>query len=561
VTRGAAAIALATVMAVVACSPTARQAAPSSGSPARSGGTVVFAWQEPTTLDPLRSTGAQTSALVYGVAVEGLFRTGPDGEPVPVLARDVPTLANGGVALDGAGMTVRYALRDGVRWSDGEPFTSQDVLFTWRAIMTDPKVSTREGYDLIESIETPDQRTAVVRYRALYPGYLTRFDALVPKHLLDGASEAVRAEYGRAPLGTGPFRITEFAAGSQVIAERNPHYRVPGRPYLDRVIFRFVSSIDAAKVQVIAGEVHVAVSVGEVEAAELADKGIVVETSSSPIVEAVSFNLARPGDPADPAVPHPVLADVVVRRALLLATPKRDIVDKLLLGRAAVGTSEIPLGRWASGDVRQDEYDPDRARMLLNDAGWAVGSDGIRAKGGVRASLRIVGTTGNAVREQVEQVIVDAWKAIGVEAAIRNVPPAVLTAPWSGKGVRKRGDFDVLISQLGLGTVGGTEPLGYLSQRHRCGNIPRAENSGAGANYERLCDPRVDEQLDRAGRTMDASVQDAAYREVLRIVNERVVAIWLYDRSRNHAYAPSVGGHRPNPWDLPIWNIEEWYLR
>jgi peptide/nickel transport system substrate-binding protein len=179
----------------------------------------------------------------------------------------------------------------------------------------------------------------------------------------------------------------------------------------------------------------------------------------------------------------------------------------------------------------------------------------------VKASIRIVGTTGNAVREKVQQVLVDAWKAVGVEATIRNVPPAVLTAPWSGKGARKRGDFDVLVSQLGLGTVGGTEPFGYLSQRHRCASIPRNENSGAGANYERFCDPRVDEALERAGRTMDAAVQDAAYQEVLRVVNEQVVAIWLYDRSRNHAYAPQLGGHKPNPWDLPTWNIEEWSLR
>jgi len=538
-----------------ACVPSARESAPT-----KQGGTVVFAWQEPATLDPLRSTGAQASALVYGVAVEGLMRTGPDGRPVPVLAREVPTVANGGVTLSD-GMTVRYSLREGVRWSDGEPFTSADVLFTWRAIMSDPKVSTREGYDQIDGIDTPDAYTAVVHYRSLYPAYLTRFDAIVPRHVLEGASEAARADYGRRPLGTGPFRITEFASGSHVTAERATTYRVPGRPYLDRVIFRFVSSLDAAKAQLIAGEVQVAVSVGEVEAAELAGKGIVVETSSSPVVEALSFNLAKAGDPADPSTPHPVLGDLAVRRALLLATPKRDIVERLLLGRAAVGTSEMPLGPWASRDLRQDERDVEAAQRLLEGAGWRPGADGVRARAGVRASLRIVGTTGNAVREQVEQVLVDAWRDIGIEAVIRNVPPATLTAAWSARGVRKRGDFDVLISQLGLGTVGGTEPLGYLSQRHRCASIPRVENGGTGANYERFCDPRVDEQLDRASRTLDPSVADPAYREVLRIVNEQVVAIWLYDRSRNHAYAPSVVGHLPNPWDLPTWNIEEWSLR
>ncbi len=518
-------------------------------APARAGGTLVLAWQEPETLHPLYTTGTQASALIAAVAIEGLLRAGPDGEPMPVLAREVPTLANGAVRLEpGGAMTVRYALREGVRWSDGAPFSSADVAFTWRAIMSDPKVASREGYELIDGVDTPDERTVLVRYRALYPAYASRFEAILPRHLLDGAGEAARAEYGRRPLGTGPFRITEFRSGDQVVAERNATYREAGRPLLDRLVFRFVSSLEAAKAQLKAGEVHVNANVGEADVPDLRQAGLQVDVARSPAVEALAFNLAQP-----------VTGDLAMRRALLRATPKEEIVARLLGGAARPADSEIVIG-WAAGETTQETFDLDAARRLLDEAGWTAGADGIRAKGGVRAALRIVSTTGNKLREQVEQVLVERWRAIGVQATISNVPNAVLAGSWSSGGLRKRGDFDVVLAQLGLGTTGTVDPQAYLAQRHRCDAIPRAENAGAGANYERLCDARVDAALGEAARTLDRARRQALYAEVQRALNERVVAIWLYERARINAYAPGVRGFVANPWDVTTWNVKDWSL-
>src|SRR2546428_414319 len=404
----------------------------------RRGGTVVFAWQQPETLHPLYSTGTQTNALVYRLAVEGLVGIGPDGEPYPALAEEVPTTANGGVALTGGVMTVRYRLREGITWSDGAPLTAEDVRFTWRTITSDPRVATREGYDQIDAIDVADLRTAIVRYRGIYPAYATRFDALLPRHLLEGA--------------------------------------------------------------------------------------------------------------------------VPVVRALVRGTRKAGIVEKLLLGRAGAGTSGIPVGWAAAPGLAQEPYDPDAARRMLEDAGWRAGADGIRRKGDVRAAVRMVSTTGNKLREQVEQVLVDEWRAVGVEATIRNVPSSVLTAGWQSAGIRKRGDFDVLLANAGLG-IGSTDPQSYLAQRHRCASIPRAENQGAGANYERFCDERVDRLLDEAGATLDLARRRAAYAEVLRVLNERVVAIWLFDRGRYDAFRSRIGGYRSNGWDVVTWNAQEWFVR
>src|SRR2546430_9850880 len=218
---------LALITAACAAAPITRQ--PAAPSPTR-GGTAVVAWQEPSTLHPFYSTGTITNALVYDVAVEGLVRIDPDGSAIPVLARDVPTLANGGVQLTPQGaMTVRYALRPNVVWSDGVALSSADVKFTWQTVMHDPLVATREGYDLIDDVETPDDLTAIVRYRQPYPAYATRFDALLPRHVLEG-QDASKTDYPRRPIGTGPFVITEFASGDHLPAERKPRYLHAGRP-------------------------------------------------------------------------------------------------------------------------------------------------------------------------------------------------------------------------------------------------------------------------------------------------------------------------------------------
>ena len=517
--------------------------------PAAGGGTLVFAWQEPETLHPFYSTGTQTNALVYRVAVEGLVGVSPEGTPRPVLATGIPSTANGAARLDDAGgMVVRWTIRDGVRWSDGAPLTSADVRFTWRTVMSDPKVATREGYDRMADVETPDERTVVVRYRSIDVAYATRFDALLPRHLLDGADSAAIAAYARAPLGTGPFRITEFASGDHVTAERNAGYRVPGKPALDRVIFRFVGSVDAAKAQLKAGEVDAALSLGEPDAADLErERDISVLSAISPAVETLAFNLAQP-----------VSGDLAIRRALLLATPKAGIVEKLLFGRTRPAATEVPYGWAAPKALAQEGYDPARARDVLERAGWLAGADGVRAKAGVRASLRIVSTTGNRLREQIEQVLVDEWRAIGVEARIQNVPNATLTGSWQSGGLRKRGEFDVLLAQTG---ITGADPQSYLAQRHRCEAIPRAENNGAGSNYERLCDPRIDALLDEAGRTLDPERRRAVYADVLATLNERAVAIWLYERGRYDAYRARVQGYVANGWDVATWNVAEWSLR
>lgn len=534
-----------TALVIAGC--TAPAAAPDRSAAPERGGTVVVAAQEPATLDPVRSTGTQSDSLVFNTMLQGLLRLDAEGRWAPWLAERVPTLANGDLALASDGsMTVRYVLRTGLAWSDGVPLTSDDVRFTWQRVMSDPRASTREGYDLITAVETPDARTAVVRYRRAYPGFTSRFSALVPRHVLDGAPETAVAAFGRAPVGVGPFRFVEWVSADHLTVER----AVAGAPtpYLDRIVFRFMPSVNAAKAQLRAGEVQASLTLGESDVADLADvKDLVVDARPSPLVEALTF-----------AVDRPVVSDPAVRRALALATPRDAIVTKLLGGTARVGTGELPLGWAAPPRVAPAPEDPAGAARLLESAGWRPGSDGIRVKDGQRLRLEITSTTGNPVRERVEQVLVDAWRAIGAEATIRNVPGAQLTAPWASNGIRKRGTFDVLLAQVGLGA--GEDPQSYLAARRRCDAVPSAQNNGAGSNWERYCDPQVDALLDRAGSVLDEATRASLYAQALARLNDAAVNIWLFDHSRVEALHRDVRGHQGNAWMPATYDADRWWL-
>ena len=532
--------------------------ASASGGPVKGGTLIVAIWQEPAHLAP-HYTNQTVQSVVLNPVVEGLLSSTPSGDYQPTLAKAVPTVGNGGVkiAADGKTMDVTYQLQPGIKWSDGAPFTSADVRFTWQTIMTDPKVTTREGYDQIGSIDTPDDVTAVVHFKAIYSPYPTLFDRMLAKHVLEKEADISKSDYVRRPLGTGPFKITEFKAGESFTLERNPNYRVAGQPYLDRIIFKSVPSSQVAIAQLKAGEVQVMWLLLESEAA-LLDKetGIKVVTTPGPSVERVEMNTAQNKNQTDPNSVHPVLGDVNVRRALIYATPKQQIIDKLLFGRGKVGTTVLSQGWAAPKDVTQESYDPKKSNELLDKAGWVKGGDGIRTKGGVRASLTINTTTGNATRDQIEQVLADEWKQIGVELKIQNMPSSVILSGVWPTDPRKRGEYDL----AEYASSPDPDPHFIVSQRYHSKNIPSAANGGLGQNYTRVKNPEMDKAIEEAGATLDFEKRKAAYARALKILNEEAVIIWLFDRASINGFRTTVQGQGPgSPWRSFTYNAGEWW--
>jgi len=539
---------------------TAAPATAAATAPTR-GGTFIFAmWQEPTTLAPLYVN--QTIAGLVGQTVyEGLADTDNDGNYYPKLAKSIPTVQNGGVKVsaDGQKMSVAWELKPGIKWSDGTPLTSADIKFTWETWMKDAKVVNRAGFSDIESIDLPNELTAVVNYKTVYAPYPVNFGGLLPKHVLQGVADISQHEFNREPIGTGPFKVVDFKAGDSITVEKNPNYRgAPDLPYLDRIIFKSIPTSEVAIAQLRAGEVQGMWNILESQTPDLErDQNVTVLVTPSPSVERIEINTAQNKDQTDPNSVHPVLGDIAVRKALLWATTKQQIIDKLLFGKAKPGTSGYSQG-WARYTGTQDGYDPKKANEELDRAGWVKGSDGIRSKGGARASLTFMTTTGNKTREQIQQVLLDEWKAIGIEVKIQNAPSSVfLSGSWTANDPRKRGTFDLNM----YATSPGIDPHNHIFTRLHSSQIPSAANKGVGQNYTRLKSPEVDKAIDEAGATLDVEKRKAAYARAIKGVNEAYVLIWLYERANIDGHRKNVQGWKGNVWDEVTWNVEEWWLQ
>ena len=456
------------------------------------GGTArIGLWQEPSTLNPYYATMYATNPVAT-VVLAGLVSVDPAGQYYPVLAAEVPLVANLSVSADGK--TVTYKFRAGLRWSDGAPFTPADVRFTWEAIMNPAnRVVTRAGYDLIEKIETPDATTAILHFKRLYAPFLTLFPYILPRHILGGLPDLNQAPFNRLPVGTGPFRAVEWVSGSHITFERNTHYRVSGRPFLDRVIFKMVPSREVGIAQIKTGEIDALWNLSEYQIPEferLADVKLAVRSSS--LSEKLVLNLSAAGDSA---VPHPILGDRRVRQALQYAINKQLIVDKLLYGKARVGTSEVPQG-WASNPaIKPSEFSPEKARQLLKEAGWQdTDGDGILDKGGQPLRLRLSTTSGDKLRELVEQLVQEQVKAVGVAITIENVLPTVLFGSWGDRSPRKRGTYDIQMYSPGP----SIDPDAYLYGFYHSSQIPLDANAGAGNNTSRYRGAEFDRAVEEA---------------------------------------------------------------
>ncbi len=534
--------------------PTATAAA----SPTRGGTAIVAIWQFPATLAAHYANQTVTTIVNNGV-LEGLAETNTNGEYIPSLATRVPTIANGGakVSAEGKKLDVTWELKPGIKWSDGTPLTSADIKYTWEIWMKDPKVNNRTGFSEIESIDTPNELTAVVHYRSVYAPYPLNFDTLMPKHLLEKEADISKTDYVRRPLGTGPFKVTEFKTDESITIERNPNYRDATRPYLDKVIFKSVPSSQVGLAQLKAGEVHAMWNLTEAQTPEVEkESALALQVIQGPTVERIELNTALNKEYPDPNSTHPVLGDIELRKALLYATPKQQVIDKLLFGKAKPGSSPVSQG-WAAYREPQEGYDPKKANDALDRAGWVKGGDGIRSKGGVRASLTYATTTGDQLRERVQQVLVDEWKAIGVEVKIQNQPSSVLlSGSCTGKDPRKLGTFDMLM----YASTPSIDPHSTILQRYHSKLIPtRADCSGQ--NYTRFKNAEVDKAIDEAGGTLDLEKRKAAYAKVMKALNDAYVIIWMYDRANIDARRNELQGWEGNVWRRFTWNIEDWYLK
>lgn len=527
------------------------------------GGTATFLlYEDP---DSLNYWIGQTSiaSQVTTAILEGLTYNDPDGNFQPELAAELPTQENGGVSEDLT--TITWKLKPDVLWSDGTPFTSEDVKFTWEAVRDAANGSAfASDFELITDVQTPDPTTAVVTYSAFNAGYLDQFPWILPKHATGPAEEMSTWEFNRAPIGTGPFVLQEWAPGEYLSLVRNENYREEGKPYLDGINFLVVPAEEARTARMIEGDGDVMLWASDDPEQQIEDAGAGMGRIAPGIwVVQMWFNLSNPfdGDPSA-AAPHPILGDHRVREAITLAVNRERINQELLEGRVFDIDSPFAVG-WLGCEVEPFGYDPEAAKALLDEAGWTdEDGDGIREAHGVEGvedgtplSLMMNGYTGFATLELIELAVQEDLKAVGIDTRLENQEFAVIFGTWDDGSPRLLGDYDLLLFDAGW----TAEPGADIYEDFYPTDVPSAENPGGG-NYIRWVREDVGEWIDAGNSSPDVEVRRENFCNVANALREDIATFPLLQFSEGSVYSNRIHGYTVSTWEWGSWDAENWWI-
>ncbi len=496
---------------------------------------------EPGTLDPLLQLNDYEN-FVTRLAFDQLVTVDADGRTlVPRLASVVPTLDNGGIARDGKRIT--WHLRRDVRWHDGVRFTSRDVAYSFAAI-ADPKhnIPNRRGFDLIASVATPDPYTVIVRLREPFaPGVTWFFGdgsqyAIVPAHALEREADFNRAAFNTMPIGTGPFRVVRWRHGQQIDLERFDGY-YGARAKLAKISVHFVPDEAVIVNQLRTHEIDLATLLTP-SGYGLARDIPSIAFALTPIHGAINVVMNTS---------HQSLRDVRVRRAVAFAIDKAALIRKLTFGAGSIASADLPDFMWAHDpSLRPIRFDPERARALLREAGYAPGPDGIVARNGHPLSLVFAYSGSSATARAASVQIQASLRAVGIDAVLKSYDSKQLYAGFAAGGIFQNGTFDLAYYGMTLGIDPDT------SGRFSCRSIPPG-----GQNYSRYCNRQVD-AAERAGlATFDRAARARAYAIVQRRLLDDVPMAYLWYEKNVDAYNDDLHGFRPNPITAS-WNAETW---
>jgi peptide/nickel transport system substrate-binding protein len=502
-------------------------------------GTLTFAIAaDPSSLNPLfiHPDAALVELQVARLAFEPFVDLDAGGRPVPALLDRIPTLANGGISRDGR--TITYHLRRGVRWSDGEPVTSDDVLFTLGAIL-DPRnpVRSTQGYDLIDRARAIDSHTVVFHLKhAWAPAALAYFSYgitpqfVLPAHVLRAQGGLAQSPFNAAPtVGDGPYAFVSWQRGNALRYRANPHYW-RGTPAIANLDVRVVTDPGTNLVLLRSGALDWNL-IAPVQYATVADNAhLSFVTTPTAVVAGLVMN-----------VTHAPLGDVAVRRAIAMSIDRESISTKITLGKYPVTNVLQPQFSWAyDRAIRQPGYDPAGADALLDAAGWRRGADGMRRRAGALLHLTYVQFPESMTGVRVATVVQAELRERGIDLSVKAVTNAQLFLPRTG--TLASGNFDLAYVPF---TMGSDPDDSFVL---RC---------GASANYMHWCDAGVDALEARALASVEQSERAALYARIGSVVAREVPVLYLFNADYIYAERRGLRGFAPNAF-LPTWNAWAW---
>lgn len=545
----------------------------------RDGELRLLYWQAPSTMMPYLSGGTK-ELEASSVVIEPLARYDNDGKMHPWLAVEVPTVANGGVSEDLKSIT--WKIKPGIKWSDGSELTSADAVFTYEYCSHPDTGCTSSNYfNDIVSVDALDSHTIKINFTVAKPfpyapfvGYNAPIMQAAQFEGCIGAKAQECTEQNFNPIGTGPFKVVDFKPNDVIVFEANPLYRVEGKPAFSSLLFKGGGDATSAARSVLeTGEMHYAWNL-QVEPEILtkmteAGKGTIIAGFGT-AVERLMVNFTNPdsnlGDDRAEYLggnnnrnPHPFLSDYAVRRALSLAIDRQILVDAGYGSAGKISCNVLPAPAIYASDANDEckTQNVAEANRILDEAGWVRGSDGIRAKNGVRISI-LYQTSTNSVRQGTQAFIKEMWKAIGVETELRNLSASVFFGgdPASPDTYQKfYADIEMYTN-----TFSGTDPETYMAN-WTCKQVSRRSNTWGGGNMPRWCNPDYDALSTEMSKTADLDNRIRLAKAMNDMLMQDYAMIPLIHRGGVSAYLNTVEGPVGNEWDSELWNIADWHLK
>ena len=479
---------------------------------------VTVVSENPDNLNPYLH-GLLASSTVYRFVFDSLYTLDWTGQWKPGLATSY--------AVSPDGKTWTFNLRPGVRWSDGQPFTSTDVKYTWQ-FATDPDINVTyaTGFDKIASVDTPTPTRVVYHLTEPFAPFKDEVAgaAILPHHIFAtmSAAQINRAPFNQRPVGTGPFVVTEFATDDHVTLSANPLYWGP-RPQLRRIVIRIVPDQNTQVNLMKAGDLSLLAGIPPARLDEVRrTPGAVMKRFLAPVYELIQLD------------EYGFLKDAAVRQALDFATPKASIIKNIMKGQAEPAVSDmVPNGPWANKSLTPRPFDLGRARELLQQDGFRPGPGGILTKNGRRLEIPLWALSSQQTDAETMELIAQSWRALGVATDARTASAAAL---FGQNGPQWNGKDAALIFSWGQG-IFPENKINWSSAY-----IPKDANA-PGENGERYSNPEMDRLLAEAERTVDDAKRHAIYDRIQAREHEDVPVIFLFWFMNNTAVAANVRGY------------------
>ncbi len=541
------------------------------------GGDVrLIQWQAPSLLSPLVAVGVK-DFLASCIVVEPLMHYLPDATLTPNLVKEVPSVENGLLAEDLTSVT--YNLLEGVTWSDGEPFTADDVVFTWQWVMDKDNASVNYGsFEPIENIEAVDDVTVTVTFSSPNPNWFeahagTSTGYVYPKHILEGGGQEANDAYALNPIGTGPYVVESFSPNDSVTYVPNENYREPNKPFFGRVLLKGGGdAASAARAVIQTGEYDFAWNL-QVEPAIINDMmagdnttGIAKVTPGAN-VERINFNFSDPntevdGQRSEINTPHPFLTDDAVRQAICSAVNREQIANEFY-GEGNPAAKNILSGIPALESPNTDfTYDADAANQMLEDAGWT--GDGTRAKDGVELKV-VYATSVNQVRQKTQAVVKSNLEDIGIAVQLEQIDAGIYFDSAAGNEQNISHfywDFDMYQS-----VPTNPTPISYMEGWYAGEdnfNVAQKSNEWQGQNYSRWVNKDFDALLDASRTEPDPEkLADLFIQMNDMLINNNVILPLVVVGSRTgignrlNEENLALGAFSYNYWNIANWNLAE----